>query len=243
MADDYLPVVLPARHDAEVIGLRDVTHDMREFTLKTKSSAHFRPGQYALLGVESLDRPRAYSMSNQPNDEGIWRFIIRRVPGGMVTSRLFEQVHLGSRISLDGPYGMAWFRPDSGRDVLCISGGSGFAPMRSIAEGAAIRGIAGQIHFYFGARTPSDVFGSAELNFLEKSAVRSQVKVAVSNPDAYWTGDAGFIHEHVERDFGSAVRDHEIYLAGPPPMVEAIQELLFLRHQVPVQQVHLDRFY
>jgi toluene monooxygenase electron transfer component len=34
--------------------------------------------------------------------------------------------------------------------------------------------------------------------------------------------------------------DH--YFAGPPPMVEAVQQLLMVQHRVPFGQVHFDRF-
>ncbi|HNG81696.1 MAG TPA: oxidoreductase, partial [Burkholderiaceae bacterium] len=34
--------------------------------------------------------------------------------------------------------------------------------------------------------------------------------------------------------------DH--YFAGPPPMVEAVQDLLMVRQRVPFGQIHFDRF-
>lgn len=241
--DEYLPAVPPLRLDGVVVSTRDVTHDMREITIKTSAPARFMPGQYALLSLDGLARPRAYSMSNLPNDEGIWHFIIRRVPGGVFTNRLFDSVTPGERIKLDGPYGMAWLRPDAGREVLCISGGSGLAPMLSIARGASTVNSVGRIHFFFGARTAQDVFNPNELDFMSSTTVASTSKVVLSNPDSSWTGPSGFVHEVVEKELGDRLEELEIYLAGPPAMVDAVQEMLFLRHKVPVEQVHLDRFF
>ena len=240
---EYLAPVPPARSLARVVGLRNITHDMREITLKTDGAANFKPGQYALLSYDGLARPRAYSMSNLPNEEGIWQFIIRQVPGGTFTAKLFDAVEIGDTLTLDGPYGMAWLRADAPRDVLCISGGSGLAPMLSIARGAARLAAAPAIHFYFGARTASDVFDLSELDAVRNSGCRLDTQIVISNDSPGWLGPRGFVHEQVEKDLGERLADFEIYLAGPPPMVNAVQEMLFLKYSIPVQQVHLDRFF
>jgi len=39
------------------------------------------------------------------------------------------------------------------------------------------------------------------------------------------------------------MRQHEFYFAGPPPMTQAIQEMLMVTHRVPFQQIHFDRFF
>ena len=36
---------------------------------------------------------------------------------------------------------------------------------------------------------------------------------------------------------------YEFYFAGPPPMTQAIQELLMVSHKVPFGQIHFDRFF
>lgn len=241
--DEYLPAIPPGRITGQVSAIRDVTHDMREITIKTQSPACFKPGQYAFVSSAGVARPRAYSMSNLPNDEGIWQFIIRKVPGGAFTAHLFDAVKPGDPLILDGPYGMAWLREDSQRDILCISGGSGLAPMLSIARGASGKKMDRRINFYFGARTAVDIPGPRDLDFLMGSQSPCTSKIVVSNPDDSWAGETGFVHECVERDFGSRLEDLEIYLAGPPAMVDAVQEMLFIRYRVPVQQVHLDRFF
>jgi len=61
---------------------------------------------------------------------------VRRVPGGQGSAVLFDALRPGDGIVLDGPYGMAWLRREAPRDILCLAGGSGLAPMISIARGA-----------------------------------------------------------------------------------------------------------
>ena len=64
------PATRPARHGATLVASRQITHDIREFVLRTDAPADFRPGQYALLALPGLDRERAYSMANLPNAAG-----------------------------------------------------------------------------------------------------------------------------------------------------------------------------
>jgi toluene monooxygenase electron transfer component len=247
LREEYVPVHPPARFTARLEGLRDLTHDLREFRFSARGAPGFLPGQYAVFHLPGLDATRTYSMSNVHQD-GEWHFVVKRVPGGAGTRALFERVSLGSEIPLDGPYGLAYLRPDSPRDLVCIGGGSGLAPVLSIARGAAHEpGLAGRaIHVFYGARTTRDLCGEPELRELPGFGTRITFQVVLSNPEAdapgTWTGPTGFIHEHVRRALGDRMPDFEYYFAGPPAMVEAVHKMLAEKAVSPVQ-IHYDSFY
>ena len=57
-----------------------------------------------------------------------------------------------------------------------------------------------------------------------------------------WTGPTGFVHEEVRRFIGERWADYEYYFAGPPPMAQAVQQML-IEKRVPYPQVHFDSFY
>jgi toluene monooxygenase electron transfer component len=246
---EYVPCIAPRRQRARLIGITDVTHDIREFRFATDAPAAFAPGQYASLKLDGVDAPRGYSMSNLPNAQGQWDFQIRRVPGGQATAVLFDTLAVGDAIELDGPYGLAGLREDSPRDIVCIAGGSGLAPMISIARGAAASGMLAtrRLHFFYGARTPRDVCGETFLRVLQgfgSSLLFHPVVSDVASADAAgWSGDRGFVHEALPHVLGNSLAGHEFYFAGPPPMTQAIQELLMSVHLVPYQHIHFDRFF
>jgi len=79
-------------------------------------------------------------MSNLPNSKGEWRFQIRKVPNGKSTDFLFNHISQADVIEIDAPYGMAYVR-DNARNIVCVAGGSGLAPMVSIARGASEQGL------------------------------------------------------------------------------------------------------
>jgi toluene monooxygenase electron transfer component len=241
---ENVPLHRPARFAATLTRTRDLTHDMREFTFATHGAPGFRSGQYALFYLPGLDAPRTYSMSNADDGSGEWQFIVRRVPGGVGTVTLFERVKPGMEIRLDGPYGMAFLREDSVRDIVCIAGGSGLAPILSIVRGAARlpRREGRCIHVFYGARTQLDLCAREELAGLTGLGDALTFQEALSEPDAGWTGATGFVHERVREFVGDRWAKFDYYFAGPPPMVEAVQRMLIER-RVPFPQVHFDRFY
>jgi toluene monooxygenase electron transfer component len=66
---------------------------------------------------------------------------------------------------------------------------------------------------------------------------------AVSEAGAGWEGETGFIHEVVKRRLSGEMDRFEFYLAGPPPMTQALLEMLPLEFRVPFAQIHFDRFF
>lgn len=248
-ASEYLSRVAPVRRRAKLLGSEAITHDIREFRFAAPGAADFEPGQYAQLAIPGVDAPRAYSMSNTANADGEWHFQIRQVAAGKASTQLFEQLRPGDEIGIDGPYGLASLRTEAPRDLVCIAGGSGLAPMISIARGAAEAGMLEdrQLHFFYGARTPRDVCGEALLRALpgygECILYHPVVSEPGDAPEAPWRGETGFVHEAVKRVLGARLPDCEFYFAGPPRMTQSLQEMLMLEHQVPFERVHFDRFF
>lgn len=243
-----VPTIRPRRRRARLVRVSDVTHDIREFVFRSDGGALFLPGQFAFLALPGIARERAYSMANLANDEGEWCFRIRRVAGGQATTALFDGLHTGMEIGLDGPYGLAYFRPEGDRDVVCIAGGSGLAPMLSVARGFAGQGSGEtrKLDFFYGARTPADLCGQAELAQLPGYGDRLRYHASVSDAAAGtdgWGGAIGPVHELVEASLGERLGHCEYYLAGPPAMIEALQHLLQVKHGVPPGHIHFDRFF
>lgn len=242
------PVITPKRMPARLLEVREITHDIREFRFGTEAPANFLPGQYAMFAIPGVSSPRAYSMANIATGGREWHVQIRRVPNGKATEVLFERLRPGDEVELDGPYGMAYLRENVARDIVCIAGGSGLAPMVSIARGASQAGMLRQrhLHFFYGARTPRDVCGESFLKELPEFGERIHYHPVVSMPaDAAepWTGETGFVHELVRNKLSERMAEYEFYFAGPPPMTNALQEMLMLAYRVPFEQIHFDRFF
>jgi toluene monooxygenase electron transfer component len=198
-----------------------------------------------MLDLPGIAGSRAYSMANTGNGQREWHFQIRRVPHGQGTHSLFDRLAVGDEISLDGPYGVAYLRTDAPRDIVCVAGGSGLAPMISIARGVVEAGLDRTLYFFYGARTPRDVCGEDMLRKLPGFGERIRFVPVVSLPEdgGEWTGATGYVHDQLEHALPSPLGEYEFYFAGPPPMTQALQELLMVGHKVPFGQIHFDRFF
>jgi toluene monooxygenase electron transfer component len=248
-AERYVPPHRPLRVGARLRKRRPLTHDLHEFDFELDAPQVFEPGQYALCSLPGVSGARAYSMSNalsktQTDDARHWQFQVRQVPGGQGSAALFA-LQPDDRVQLDGPYGMAWLRRDVPRDILCLAGGSGLAPMVSIARGAMHepRLAAQKLHFIYGGRTAQDLCGEDLLAALPGWAERGSYRGFVSTPAPEGSvPPAAFVHEAALALHGTALPQMEIYFAGPPAMATAVQRML-LDAGVPPAQQHFDQFY
>ena len=249
VADMYVPRHLPRVQTAKLEAVRDITQDIREFQFRVGGPSQFLAGQYALLKVSGMPVARAYSMSNNGNGQGLWEFMIRKVPGGAVSTALFDGLPLGSTVQLDGPYGLAYLREDVERDIVCVAGGSGIAPMVSILDAAAASHHVRHLDawLFYGGRGPADVPAIDSLlktHHLERALEwHPVVSVPALAEGTDWQGEFGFVHELLPKKLTRPLSEYEYYFAGPPPMIEATIRLLVSENRVPQSQLHFDRFF
>lgn len=235
---------VPIRADrirATLLSRREITADMAEFSFRVPDAARFLAGQYALVHPPATPGPRVYSMSNIDTERGIWRFIVRRVAAGVGSTALFDRVRPGDQLRLDGPYGHAYLR-DGERDLACVAGGSGLGPMLSVARRVLAEPGPRRVRFFLGLRSQADLGAAQELRSLVGPRLTVMTVLSAPEREPPWTGATGFVHALVESSLGPELARFDFYFAGPPPMIDAMQDLLIVRHRVPFDQVRFDRF-
>lgn len=247
----------PSRFAGRLVARRAITPALHQFSFEvpTEQAQSFAPGQYALMQLPGVAGVRAYSMSNIANADGVWEFIVRRTPDGAGSGALFDRVAIGDTVTLDGPYGHAYLRDasaDTPRELVCIAGGSGLGPMLSVARGWQQRrsvspaSQASRLWFFLGLRAQDELGAAAELHSLQGPDVSMHTvlsaPVAQSTEQPAWDGLTGFVHQALLPVLPQPLAAYDFYLAGPAPMVDAVQTLLMIEHQVPYQQIHFDRY-
>jgi toluene monooxygenase electron transfer component len=247
LEDRYVSRHPPKRTRARLTGVADVVHDIREFRFALADSAPFLAGQYALYYLPGVAGCRAYSMCNVSADGSQWHVMVKRAPHGAASHHLFEVAAPGDELAVDGPYGMAYLREDAPRDVLCLAGGSGLAPMVSIARAfSASERLAGrELHFVYGGRAARDMCGEEMLTELPGYGERIHYYPCASRAESDglpWQGRRGLIHDVAREIFGDRLPRFEIYFAGPPAMAKAVLTMLH-QAEAPPEQVHYDEFY
>ncbi|MFG1419319.1 2Fe-2S iron-sulfur cluster binding domain-containing protein [Xanthobacter sp. V0B-10] len=233
-----IPPLPPGRRQALLEGFEDVTHDIRAFRFRVEGPARFLPGQYVMLALpDGLER--AYSLANLPNAAGVLEVMVRRVPGGRMSARLFEAPP--AEVTVDGPFGLAHLRPGE-RDVVCLAGGSGLAPMVSIARAVAAEAAPRRVVFFHGGRTGADVLDVARLDALTGLGPRLTYVPVVSGEPVRGLAH-GMVHEAAAAWLGGNMDAFDYYCAGPPPMMQALETLLVREAGLPAARVRFDRFF
>jgi ferredoxin-NAD(P)+ reductase (naphthalene dioxygenase ferredoxin-specific) len=224
---------------AFVTAIDDMTHDIKRLRLRASKSLAFSPGQYALLQfTPELSRP--YSMASLSSD-GELEFHVRLVPDGRVTGYIARHLKVGDAVRVTGPLGTAYLRERHEGPMLCVAGGTGLAPVLSIARGAIERGMPNDIHLYFGVRSPADLYGVEWLQAMSRRHDNLHVHVVVASGNDDPAYRQGIVTDAVAKDHPS-LEGWRAYLCGAPPMVEAAA-ILAERRGIPSKHVYADAFY
>lgn len=93
----------------------------------------FEPGQYFALGLMVDGRPlqRPYSTSSDSDSRAELEFLMRLVPGGAFTPRLWA-LGVGDRLHIGRAKGLFTLRPGDPRTHLFVGTGTGLAPFVSM---------------------------------------------------------------------------------------------------------------
>jgi NAD(P)H-flavin reductase/ferredoxin len=204
---------------AVVETVESLTHDITRLVLRA-DGFEFTPGQYVDLHVDG--ERRSFSMADI--EAGQIELIIKRYPGGRFSGKLDGELKPGDEIGYTGPYGSLRAR-ESDRPILMIAGGSGMAPILSLLREFARQGCERPIRFFYGARTDADLFyGDVAAGLAEFTPVTGR-----------------FVHEAVDEYLTGTGEQPDVYMCGPPPMVEAAEAML-ARHGIDERRIFVDKF-
>ena len=249
-----LKIVIPEelfsvkQYQTQVVGLSDLTHDIKEVKLKLIDPPEitFAAGQFIQIEVPPYaltDEPvyRAYSVSSAPVESGQIELEIRYVPNGICTTYVHQHLKVGDKVTINGPYGSFHLRPGD-REIICIAGGSGMAPIKSLLLEMERTGNPRPCRYFFGARAKRDLFLVDRMRQFEKSLPNFHFIPALSDPspDDRWEGETGLITEVVARHVSNA-SEAEAYLCGSPLMIDACIKVLRDKG-MPESNIFFDKF-
>src|SRR5580692_8931058 len=102
------------------------------------SAFDFEPGQFVTLDLPIHEKPnkrwRSYSIASWPDGSNIIELVIVLLEGGAGTHYLFNEVGVGSELTLRGPQGVFTLPAPIDNDLFFICTGTGIAPFRSMSH-------------------------------------------------------------------------------------------------------------
>lgn len=207
--------------------------------LPPNQALEFTAGQYLDVMLPNCKR-RSFSMANSPDADGFIELHIRHVEGGLFTGPLFTSTKEKSVLRLEAPYGNFCFDDQSDNTPIFVAGGTGLAPIQSIVDSLINANFDRPIHVLWGVRSEKDIYAKETF---ERWAAKSNIsaEIVLSEPSPDWTGKSGWVTDQAARLLDAAPNGFDIYMAGPPVMVDAGRNS-FTARGVDSSQIRCDSF-
>lgn len=205
------------------------------FTLEVRNreALAFLPGQYVNIKVPGTDAERSYSFSNGPDVEKA-SFMVRITPQGAMSEYLRDRAAVGDSIEFTGPYG-SFFLREPKRPLLLLAGGTGLAPLLAILEKLSQNPPSTPVHLIYGVSREADIVGLDWLRAYEAKLPNFTWDYIASEPGTS-APHTGYVTQIIQPEHLNK-GDVDVYLCGPPPMVNAVSKWL------DSENIHPANFY
>lgn len=232
----------PETRAARVAAVEAVAENVARLVIEPADPAKpiaFLPGQYVHLSVPGTEAKRSYSFANPPEAQERHVFYIKILPQGAMSDYVAKRARPGDEMQITGPFGKFYLRPPL-RPILMVAGGTGLAPMLSMLDHfVAAGGTKQAIHLLYGANTASELFAAPALDAYAGKGLALTIERVVVSADG-WSGATGHVTSRLRPELlhGGNV---DVYLCGPPPMIEAAEAWLKAA-PVAAAQIHAEKF-
>ena len=222
----------PGIIDVEIIDVKEETPSSRTFTFKACEGYNlpfFYAGQHISVKfcIDGKWLTRPFSISSAPMEaakDGILQITLRKKPGGYVSTWVWDNWQVGSKLKFEGAFGDGyWSSIRDTEHVVGIAGGSGITAFRSIAKDMAATQRPKKFTILYGSRSQDDIIFFDELNEIA-SASNGAIEVynILSEPKEGWTGETGFIGAEIIKKLVPDWDKVSYFISGPQAMYDFI---------------------
>lgn len=220
------------RHLVRCFKIIQETHDVRTFFFRMHSPMlfNFKPGQFVTLElmINNEEVMRSYTISSAPSLPYSFSITVKRVPGGLVSNWLHDNVSEGDSMAVHGPAGQFNSSEYPADRILLLSGGVGITPVMSMARWFFNINSDVDIVFVHSARSPVDIIYRAELDYMSTCAENFKLHVICEHIPVgqAWSGYRGYLNHSLLQIIAPDYAQREIFCCGPSAYMLAVHEFL-----------------
>lgn len=216
-------------HQVRITRVIQETPDTRTYALGTPFP--YRAGQFLTFRV--LGTLRSYSMSSSPEVDGELMTTVKRVPGGLVSNWMHDNLAAGDTVEVTAPAGVFCLR-QTGVPLVAFAGGSGITPVISLAK-SALATTGRRVRVLTANKDADSVIFAAAFDELARRypgrlEVRHHLDVV-----------SGLVTRAEALDFAADSLEADFYLCGPQPFMDLIERVLAGRG-VDAKRIFVERF-
>ncbi len=194
-----------------------------QLRLPAGQRAKFKAGQYLQVALPDGSR-RSYSMANPPHESDTIQLHIRHVAGGQFT-QIVPGLKPGDLLQVELPFGNFELKEESSAPMLCVVGGTGFAPVKSLFDDLVKKSVKRPVTLVWGGRNAAGLYLMSAVERWKKLLPGFAFIAAVE--DAADAQALGGFHGRVDdavRARCPTLAGHEVYCCGAPAMVAAVKK-------------------
>lgn len=223
---------------ARIVSVDRLAPDIVKVVLRTPptSPLRFLPGQYVDVLAEGVRR--SYSLANAPRADNQLELIVKRYPGGTLSTYWFELAQANDLVRIEGPFGTFFLRDEGPTNLVFLATGTGIAPVKALLEELASDPSRA-------ARHRIDVFwGNREAESFCWDPVDLGLDIGfhhlLSGRDEAWDGRRGYVQDAALAR-GVDPADTAVYACGSSAMIASAREAL-LAQGLPTRRFFSDAF-
>ena len=203
-----------------------------QLLLKPEHPIQYTSGDYIMLGFDT-EELKPFSIADAPREDGLIECHIRNQENSEWMQNLFS-VTAGQKLVMQGPKAQMSLQP-AHEKIIFVAGGTGFAPMRALLEEALRQKVLVPITFYWGARTPEELYMHDWMIDLTQKHGNVDYIPVISDNTENWQGLTGLVHNAVLEAHPSLEKTR-VYMCGPWPMIQTAKEAFYA---AGLQETHL----
>ncbi len=245
---DKAPVWSGGETILTVADIIEETDDVKTFRLVGEQQMlfSFKPGQFLTLAVDidGKEVKRSYSISSSPSRPHTLEMTIKRVPDGLVSNWMNDNVKLGDKLKVKGPAGKFSCFNYPSQKILFIAAGSGITPIMAMSRWIVDTAADVDVVMLISSRTPSDIIFRKELELLAARHSGFRIYLTVTKgwrSTESWTGLTGRNSSEMIRMVCPDFLDRHVFMCGPKPFSDSVKEQL-KELDFPLANLHTESF-
>jgi ferredoxin-NADP reductase len=192
--------------------------------------ARFTPGQYFFVTLPDVGHHderglrRHFTVVTSPNERSLLGFATRMRDSAF--KRSLRELPVGADVDVELPKGSFALPEDTSRPLVFIAGGIGITVFRSMLRHIREEGLPHRVTLLYSNRDRESTAFLDELRELASESANLRLALTMTQ-DPGWDGETRKIGLRFLRDhLGEDLNANTFLVAGPPRMVEAMQDLL-----------------
>jgi cytochrome-b5 reductase len=206
------------------------THDTKtfRFALPENATLDMLPGDHlfvhATVNGKTVKRP--YTPSSLPGTVGDFALTVKRYEAGIVSKHIHDQ-KIGDTVLMSGPNEGGHWVEGMAKKVGFVAGGTGITPMIAIIRWILTKRLDVELFLIFANKTEMDIIFRKEWARDVREHTNFHCYHVLEQPPTGWTQGVGRVTTDILRaQLPPPGPGTIVFLCGPPPMVEALEETL-----------------